>query len=509
MMLAHKFWLLRSLWWSSILLITPAAIAQEVQTPTNLQTGIPASVVTDAVTDNVNDTERDSAALISESRDFTTFASDLTSVELTTSTSNLSRVTFASGVSTFEVNQLTLPSPGKSESQLLSHSNLSKILTSLEPQSTVFLPTWNSDKHPTQSNLSSLELAQVRPAVSGVSGPPIPSYPAVSDSPGQGETPTESPDSSESSANANKWHFLFQPYIYLPLSIYGDATVKGFSTDFAAGGSTIFSAVRNTFEFGLLGRLEGWTPNYHWGFLLDGNYIELGRQNSFTRPNPNRFLDLAINRVADRIRARVDSVLRQQIADYLRGRLDGRIQAEIEARLGAKLAQIIPSSFESDVQVQAWNVDLAGAYRFYNSSQVNPKGVATEFDLGPYLLDIMAGVRLAGVSGDLDITTNLGGEGDFSRSVTTVKPLLGTRLRYNLSPRLAAVIAGSIAGFDIGNLGLNWEILGGLDWMFSGNTSMGLGYRFAYLKYKSGSGSDAFEVSASNNGPYLTFTFRF
>ncbi|MBL1174912.1 outer membrane protein [Pantanalinema sp. GBBB05] len=492
-----------------MVLIPPAAIAQEGQTLTKLQNITQASTSTDIAVQQVNDTKSNSTTLNLETNVFTTTASDLTLIELTIPTSNSTSETVPNDVKASKLEQLTLPSISKSENQPFSNFTLSSPITALEPQSTISLPTWLLEQDSPQFNLPSSELAQVHPAASGVSGPPIPSYPATTGSPSDREPPTESPDTPESTTTANKWHFLFQPYIYLPLSIYGDATVKGFSTDFAAGASTIFSAARNTFEFGFLGRLEGWTPDYHWGFLLNGDYVELGEQNSFTRPNPNRFLDLAINRIADRIEARVDSVLRQQIADYLKGKLDGRIQAQIEARLGAKLAKIIPSSFESDVQVQAWNVDIAGAYRFYNSSQVNPKGVATEFDLGPYLIDLMAGIRLAGVSGDLDVSTNLGGEGDFSRSVTTVKPLLGTRFRYNLSPRLAAVLAGSIAGFDIGNLGLNWEIMGGLDWMFSGNTSVGLGYRFAYMKYKSGSGSDAFEVSASNNGPYLTFTFRF
>lgn len=509
MMLAHKFWLLSSLCWSFTLLIPPTAIAQEVQTLTKLQNITQTPTSTNIATQKVNDTRNNSTKLISGTNDFTTSASDLTLIESTISTPKLTSTSVTDDVSASKHDQLTLPSTDRSENQPFSNFTLSSPITALKPQSIVSLPTWLSDKDSTPFNLPSSELAQVHPAAGGVSGPPIPSYPATAGSPSHLETPTESPDAPESTTTANKWHFLFQPYIYLPLSMYGDATVKGFSTEFATGASTIFSTVRNTFEFGFLGRLEGWTPNYHWGFLLNGDYVELGRQNSFTRPNPTRFLDLAINRIADRIEARVDSVLRQQIADYLKGKLDGRIQAQIEARLGAKLAKIIPSSFESDVQVQAWNVDLAGAYRFYNPSQVNPKGVATEFDLGPYLIDLMAGIRLAGVSSDLDVSTNLGGEGDFSRSVTTVKPLLGTRFRYNLSPRLAAVLAGSIAGFDIGNLGLNWEIMGGLDWMFSGNTSVGLGYRFAYLKYKSGSGSDAFEVSVSNNGPYLTFTFRF
>jgi hypothetical protein len=293
------------------------------------------------------------------------------------------------------------------------------------------------------------------------------------------------------------------------VTIYGDATVKGFTSNVTLPPSEVFSAIRNTFEFGLTGKVEAWTPNYRFGILLNGDYIEQGKQDNFTRPNPDRLLDLAINRVANRIRDRVDDTLRQQIADYLQGRLDGRIQEQIEARLNARLNQIIPSEFRSDLQVQTWNVDLAFAYRFYNESQVNPKGVATEFDLGPFVADALIGVRIGGISSNLDVETNLGGEGSFSRSITLAQPLLGARFRYNFSPHLAALIQGSVAGFSISSLGLSWQALGGLDWMFSGNTSLGIGYRFAYIGYETGSGRDAFGVSLYNNGPYLSVTFRF
>ncbi|HEY9616838.1 MAG TPA: hypothetical protein V6C64_08360 [Microcoleaceae cyanobacterium] len=507
-MLTNKFWLLKSLCWSSLLLLTPAAIAQEASTSTPQTTTEASAAATNAAPQSVNDPESNLIGATPNSSNFTTTASDLTPVELTAPTLPSAQIPLTDRMNGAELqaDQGLSSSANRTDNEQSYHFSSSNLLATLEPPSSPSLPTGASDQADFRSELSSLELAQVRPTAGGVSGPPIPSYPATTAGPSS-EPPT-TPES-EATTPTNKWHLLFQPYVYFPLSIYGDTTVKGFNADFAADASTIFSAVTNTFKFGFFGRLEGWTPDYHWGFLLDGNYLELGRKNNFTRPNPDRFLDLAINRIADRIQAKVDSVLRQQIADYLKNKLDGRIQAELEARLGAKLNKIIPSEFESDVKIQSWNVDLAGAYRIYNQSQVNPKGVATEFDLGPYLLDLAIGVRIAGVSGDLNITTNLGGEGDFSRSVTTVKPLLGTRFRYNFSPRLAAVLAGTIAGFDIGTLGLNWEVMGGLDWMFSGNTSVGLGYRFSYLKYKSGSGSDAFEVSASSNGPYMTFTFRF
>ncbi|MFM7449012.1 MAG: hypothetical protein ACKO24_10495 [Leptolyngbyaceae cyanobacterium] len=42
--------------------------------------------------------------------------------------------------------------------------------------------------------------------------------------------------------------------------------------------------------------------------------------------------------------------------------------------------------------------------------------------------------------------------------------------------------------------------MGGLDWMFSGNTSLGVGWCFAGISYETGSGRDAFGVNLNNNG---------
>lgn len=364
----------------------------------------------------------------------------------------------------------------------------------------------STDDRPTTT---AADLAIVERTKNGITS----SDPTISvSSPKQTETPIETPQLTESattSQTANRWHFLIQPYLYLPISAYGDATVRGFRADFAKDASDIFSTVKDVFEFGILGRAEAWTPNYRWGFLLNGEYLAVGNSNSFARPNPNRFLNLALDRIEQRIQARADAVLGSQVADYLRGRLDGRVRQELEARLGARLEDIIPSQFRSDLDAEAWTVDLAVAYRFFNQSQVNPKGASSEFDLGPFVVDLIGGMRIGGVNGDLEIDTNLGGGGNYSRSITLVKPLLGTRFRYNFSPSLAGVVGGTVAGFNIGGLGLNWEALAGLDWKFSGNTSVGIGYRFAYIGYNTGSGSDEFDISLYSNGPYFSLTFRF
>ncbi len=152
-------------------------------------------------------------------------------------------------------------------------------------------------------------------------------------------------------------------------------------------------------------------------------------------------------------------------------------------------------------------MDLAATYRFYDPAKVNPKGIATEFDLGPVLFDVIGGMNITSVNSDLDLTTNLGGAVSSDNGATVVSPLLGGRFRWNTSPKFAVVVAGSVSGFGISGLS-QYSFRTGIDWMFSGNTSLGLGYRFGFLNYNKGGDRD-FSLEANQSGPYISFGFRF
>lgn len=263
-------------------------------------------------------------------------------------------------------------------------------------------------------------------------------------------------------SQSNRWHFLFQPYLYLPVTIYGDANFGRFTGDIAIDGDQIRTSIKDDLNFAFLGDLQAWTPNYRVGLLADVNYLSASSQDTFTR-----------------------SIRRPGLADF------------------------VPSELQAEVDTHVWYVNLGAAYRFYNQSQINPEGVSTEFDLGTFVFDIVGGLNIASVNADLDLSTNLGGQAEFDGGTTVVSPMLGGRLRVNASPKLALVTQGSVAGFGIGGL-TQWGVLAGLDWMFSGNTSLGLGYRFGYVSYNKDFDRDKdFGVSLNQNGPYLSLGFRF
>jgi hypothetical protein len=156
------------------------------------------------------------------------------------------------------------------------------------------------------------------------------------------------------------------------------------------------------------------------------------------------------------------------------------------------------------LNTQLWNVDLAGSYRFYDPKKANPEGIRSEYDLGPLVFDVLGGLSFVQINNQLGLSTNLGGNGQFNSTQTLVSPLIGGRIRWNANPKLALVGMGTISGFGISGL-TQYSIQGGVDWMFSGNTSLGAGYRFSFLDYS----SSQVDLNVNQNGPYLDFGFRF
>ena len=271
-------------------------------------------------------------------------------------------------------------------------------------------------------------------------------------------------------SQSEQWHFLFVPYIYVPLSISGSATFQGEgfrnsfagdftdpSRDFDFSPSQIGAKVKDSLNFAFLGGLEAWTPNYTIGILSNLNYVSLSSRETFNR--------------------------------------DVRIPG---------LANFVPSQVNAALNTQLWNVDLAGSYRFYDPKKANPEGIRSEYDLGPLVFDVLGGLSFVQINNQLGLSTNLGGNRQFNSTQTLVLPLIGGRIRWNANPKLALVGMGTISGFGISGL-TQYSIQGGVDWMFSGNTSLGAGYRFSFLDYS----SSQVDLNVNQNGPYLDFGFRF
>ena len=202
------------------------------------------------------------------------------------------------------------------------------------------------------------------------------------------------------------WQFSFEPYIYAPFGVNGDVTVGGIEVPINADFGDILDLAINTLNFVAFGRVEAWKG--HWGIVFDGSYANLGTGQTVEIPVPSglQFFGLPP-------------------------------QIDIDAAVGVSFSRF----------------DLAAAYRFGDGNL--PKALRTadtEFDLGAFLFDAIAGLRFQAFTTDLVLTSNLGDEFDFSDSQTFLEPMLGGQARWNLSDNFAVLAGGSISGFGIGDL---------------------------------------------------------
>jgi hypothetical protein len=261
------------------------------------------------------------------------------------------------------------------------------------------------------------------------------------------------------SSSAFPWRFSFEPYVYLPFGASGNITVNGVEAPIDAGIGDIFDAAVNDLNFAAFGRVEAW--NGPWGILFDGTYMNVGTGESATIDVPPE--------------------------DQLEGLPP---QVTIDAAVGTSYTKL----------------DLAGGYRFGDGNLANALRTAdTEFDLGPFVFDAIAGLRLYFFNNDLVLTDDLGRRYEFSQSRTIAEPMIGGRARWNLSDNLAVLTGASLSGFGIGGLTFSVDGYAGVDWLFSGNTSLLASYRLTYVDYSSGSSG----LNLFTHGPMLGVKFRF
>jgi hypothetical protein len=273
---------------------------------------------------------------------------------------------------------------------------------------------------------------------------------AQTEPPPESDTPEAAPDVEESSSSP-RWRFSFTPYAFAPVNVSGSATVRNFTADLDLGLGDILEKL----DFALAGRLEAWRGNL--GFIFDGAYFHLEQDISTSLSVPNC------------------------------------------------LCNIFPSEIDTKVNVKYGQFDLGVGYRL----GANVSNAATEFDMGPMVFDTIIGMRIYTFQQEINISTNVGTDRNLDSSTTLVQPLVSGRIRWNASPNFAGWVRGDLAGFGIGGTLLAASFTGGIDWMFSGNTSLQLAYRLSSLQYNTDVRGQELGLSLLQHGPYIGVVFRF
>jgi hypothetical protein len=256
--------------------------------------------------------------------------------------------------------------------------------------------------------------------------------------------------------DSSRWHIKFQPYIPVPLSVYGTTTIGDRSLSFNSG----LGGVLDALNFAIYGRFEAWNNNL--GFIVDASYQSFGGYANSGRDFKRLQTDLSTS-----------TNFSQGIYDFA-----------ISYHIGDPAQYSLPDKPSNKSFPQVW---------------VEP------------IIGIRLNTLNTSIDADLDFTFrrqqfDRSFQRTVSRSRTWLEPMVGAKFGVQVSDPVTLWLRGDASGFGLaGTPDLQWNIITGADWWISPTTSLQIGYKFYEINY----GNDDQSFEYGYNGPFLGVTFNF
>jgi opacity protein-like surface antigen len=96
--------------------------------------------------------------------------------------------------------------------------------------------------------------------------------------------------------------------------------------------------------------------------------------------------------------------------------------------------------------------------------------------------DVFAGARTWHISNEIEFLAGQAPGFTADGSVTWSDPILGAKLRYDLTHHWFGSILGDVGGFGVGS-DISWNVFGGLGYQFTSWFAATLGYRYMHVDY--------------------------
>lgn len=145
---------------------------------------------------------------------------------------------------------------------------------------------------------------------------------------------------------------------------------------------------------------------------------------------------------------------------------------------------------EIDVTSTAWMVTGYGGYSL--------------IDDGAIRLDVVGGARLWSVNTDFDVDGGAFDGRSFDDGATWVDPLVGTKMRLDLTPDIYVAAWGMVGGFGVSS-DMMWDVMAGAGYQFNDTFSAFAGYRAVSVDYS----GDGFVYDMVQSGPVAAAVFKF
>lgn len=246
---------------------------------------------------------------------------------------------------------------------------------------------------------------------------------------------------------SDEWSFSVSPYLFLPVTTTGTATLAGVSADLDLDLGDLFGALR----FAGSAKAELWRGDF--GLLVDGYYVNINGTARTTLPGP----------------------------------LAGEISADVTVKQGWAAAfasyRFLNSSYDDNGASRAFAFDAGVGFRYNNLRQEVVAGV--DLGLGPGVQNKVGGTEV------------------------WFEPALVVRGGVEVTDELSLGARAEIGGFGVGGDNLQYAVLLGADYAPWESFSFKAGWQFYGIDFSTNRADGEFAYDVFQTGPYLGGTIRF
>ena len=247
--------------------------------------------------------------------------------------------------------------------------------------------------------------------------------------------------------NDDEWHFTIAPYLFLPVTTSGTATVAGAEADVDLDLGDVFDVL----NMAASARAEAWYGDF--GLMIDGYYTNLGGGGTVPTPGPG------------------------------------------------------PGTISADVSIkQAW-VAMMGAWRFYDGTY--ERGGAERryaFDVGA---GVRYNNLRQELEANADIGPGPGVQTKLGGTEVWWEPTFSLRAMAEVSENWTVAIRGEIGGFGAGGSDLQWLAGVGANYAAWDSVSLRMGWQFYGIDFSTDRSDGKFAYDVFQTGPYLGLAINF
>jgi hypothetical protein len=297
------------------------------------------------------------------------------------------------------------------------------------------------------------------------------------------------------------WRLNFTPFLWAA-SVDGTLAARGIEVDVEAS----FTDILKNIDFAMMGRMEA--RKGRWLLFTEGLYLK-GSDNIQNSVPLSSSTDLGA--IIDGIalnppKPQPPGVLPPQIEDIVEGLLPG-VESTIKDAIITAIqgAEPLPTIDTVDVKMEMVMVEFGAGYQLGQWNFAAERRLSVDGLIGIRYVTAELETKLSMTPGLLEILPT---SAKLAQRQDWLDPIIGARVVFALTKRLALGVRGDVGGFGVGSH-FTWNLVGLIQYDITPTVAVGGGYRVLDINFSEDSGEDLFKLDAQLRGPGLFATIRF